>query len=124
MNLVDEKGSAVAEFSLLALPLCFATIVATNYCLNVYFDTLMRATAISIARFASLADTTLMQAQQNTELICEKRFANLKAECQVWFDVPSSSRVNVRITYRPLPLLFLQPKEVLIDVSKSLETSK
>ena len=109
---------------MLALPLCFATILAMNYCLNVYIDTLMRATAISTARFASLADTTIIQAQQNTELMCEKRFADIKAKCQIWFDVPSSSRVNVRVTYRPLPLLFLQPKEVLIEVSKSLETSK
>jgi hypothetical protein len=114
----------VAEFSLLAIPLCLAVVAATNYCLNVYIDTLLRTTAISAARFASLADTTFAQAEQRAEQVCHDQFEQISANCEITFEPAEHSRVNLRITYRPLSLLFFQPREVVIDVSSSLEIAK
>ncbi len=114
----------MAEFSLLAIPLCFATIAATNYCLNVYFDTLLRATAISATRFAGLADTTMAQAEQRTLQMCEEQFEQVSAKCHLWFEAAPATRAHLRITYQPLSLLFIQPREVIIEVSSSLEIQK
>ena len=114
----------MAEFSLLAIPLCLAVVAATSYCLNVYIDTLLRTTAISAARFASLADTTFAQAEQRAEQVCHDQLEQISANCQITFEPVTDSRVNFRITYRPLSLLFFQPREVVIDVSSSLEIAK
>lgn len=114
----------MAEFSLLAIPLCFATIAATNYCINVYFDTLLRATAISAIRFAGLADTTVAQAEQRTRLMCEEQFEQMSAKCHLWFEAAPATKANLRITYQPMSLLFVQPREVIIEVSSSLEIQK
>lgn len=124
LHLADDCGSAVAEFSLLAIPMCFATIAATNYCLNVYFDTLLRATAISVTRFAGLADTTIAQARQRTRLMCEEQFEQVNAKCHLWFEAAPATRAHLRVTYQPLSLLFVQPREVIVYVSSGLEIEK
>lgn len=119
-----DHGSAVVEFALLALPLCLMTIAATNYSLNVYFDTLLRAGANSAARFASLADTSLIQAQENLDAYCAKEFRLIAAQCRLGYSAGERQVAQVRIIYRPLSLLVYQPSEVIIDASAGLEIAK
>lgn len=122
--MADESGAAVAEFSLLAIPLCLATISATNYCLNVYLDTLLRSSAIATTRFASLADVTPAQAELRIQQFCLKQAPAFRVKCQISFDRQPNSRVDLRIQYLPLSLVFFQPKEVVINVSSTLEIAK
>lgn len=120
----SESGSAVTEFALLALPLCIMTISATNYAINVYNDTLLRAGAISAARFASLADTSLEEARIFARRICLPESSVLKASCNV--EVTSGERpaAVAQFSYQPLGLLVYQPEAVRIRASTALETPK
>ncbi len=120
----SDSGSAVAEFALLALPLCVMTISATNYAINVYSDTLLRAAAISTARFASLADTSLDEAQAFARRLCLSQSMALQASCLVEFATDARPVAVVQFTYQPLSLLVYQPEEVTIRVSTALEASK
>ena len=120
----SDSGSAVAEFALLALPLCIMTISATNYAINVYNDTLMRAGAISAARFTSLADTSLDEAKAFAKRLCLSQSMALQASCLVEFTTDARPVAVAQFTYQPLSLLVYQPEAVTIRVSTALETSK
>lgn len=119
-----DEGSAIAEFSLIALPLCLSSIAATNYCLNVYFDTLLRNAAIASARFASLADTSLADAREFALERCVSRAQGLNARCQVTFEEGARQVAVARFSYQPLSLLVFQPERVIVRAAFALETSK
>ncbi len=120
----SDLGSAVAEFALLALPLCVMTISATNYAINSYGDTLLRAGAISAARFASLADVSKEEAQTFARRLCISGSLALQASCLVEI-VPGDSPIAVaHFSYQPLSLLVYQPEAVSIRASTALESSK
>jgi len=114
----------VVEFTLLALPLCLMTIAATNYSLNVYFDTLLRTGASSAARYASLADTTLVQAQTAFEAYCASRFQQIAANCELRYLFGDRQAAEARVTYQPLSILIYQPGQVIIRARVALEVSK
>lgn len=120
----SDSGSAVAEFALLALPLCIMTISATNYAINVYSDNLLRAGAISAARFASLADTSAEEAQAFARRLCLSRAIALQASCSVEIASGASPAAIAHFSYQPLSLLVYQPEAVSIRVSTALEMPK
>lgn len=120
----SDSGSAVAEFALLALPLCIMTISATNYAINVYSDTLLRAGAISAARFASLADTSLDETKAFARRLCLSQSMALQASCLVEITTDARPVAVAQFTYQPLSLLVYQPEAVTIRVSTALEASK
>lgn len=123
-RLASEKGSAVAEFALLAFPLCLSTIACANYCLNVYIDTLFRASAISTARFASLADTTLGQARQIADKTCKSGFAQVIAKCELAYVLGHRQVAEVHMSYKPLSLLVFEQGTVNIVATVGLEEPK
>jgi len=100
------------------------TISATNYAINVYSDTLLRAAAISTARFASLADTSLDEAQAFARRLCLSQSMALQASCLIEFATDARPVAVAQFTYKPLSLLVYQPEAVTIRVSTALETSK
>lgn len=119
-----DAGSAVAEFALLALPLCLITISATNYAINVYSDTLLRAGAISAARFGSLADTSLDEAQAYAKKLCLLESLALQASCTVEFTSDARPAAIAEFSFRPLSLMLFQPEAVTIRASTALESPK
>jgi hypothetical protein len=119
-----DRGSAVAEFSLLALPLCLVSIAAINYGLNVYIDTSLRSAALATARFGSLADTSLSQGQQFTKQICAEAPFGVSAVCQLDFRGASRPTAIAEFEYKPLSLIFYQPAGVVIRASVALEIDK
>lgn len=120
----SDAGSAVTEFALLALPLCIMTISATNYAVNVYNDNLMRAGAISAARFASLADTSAEEASEYARRLCLPQSIPRRASCVVDITSGASPLAVAQFSYQPLSLLVYQPEAVIIRVSTALETPK
>ena len=120
----SDVGSAVAEYSMLALPLCIMTISATNYSINVYNDTLMRAGAISAARFASLADTSAEEASDYARRLCLPQSIPRQASCVVEIVSGAMPLAIAQFSYQPLSLLVYQPEVVNIRVSTALETPK
>ena len=122
--MANDAGSAVVEFCLLALPLCLMTISATNHSINVYSDTLLRAAAISTARFASLADTSLRDANSYAAKVCLNESFAIKATCHVEITSDELQRAVAHFSYEPLSLLFYQPEVVTISATKSLEIAK
>ena len=120
----SDSGSAVAEFALLALPLCIMTISATNYAINVYSDKLLRAGAISAARFASLADTSAEEAQAFARRLCLSQSMAVQASCLVEITTDAKPVAVAQFSYQPLSLLVYQPEVVNISVSTALETPK
>jgi hypothetical protein len=120
----SDAGSAVAEFALLALPLCLITISATNYAINVYSDTLLRSGAISAARFGSLADISLEEAQTHAEKLCLSESLALQASCTVEFTSDARPAAVAEFTFRPLSLMLFQPEAVTIRASTALESPK
>ena len=121
---IDDRGSAVAEFSLLALPLCLISIAAINYGLNVYIDTSLRSAALATARFGSLADTSLSQGQQFAKQICAEAPFGVSAVCQLDFRGASRPTAIAEFTYQPISLIFYQPAAVVIRASVALEIDK
>lgn len=120
----SDAGSAVAEFALLALPLCIMTISATNYAINVYSDTLLRAAAISTARFTSLADTSLDEAKAFARRLCLSQSMSVQASCLVEITTDAKPLALAHFSYQPLSLLVYQPEAVSIRVSTALEVPK
>jgi len=120
----DDRGSAVAEFSLLALPLCLISIAAINYGLNVYVDTSLRSAALATARFGSLADTSLSQGQQFAQKICAQAPFGVSAVCQLDYRGAASQTAIATFRYQPLSLFFYQPAAVVIRASVALEIEK
>lgn len=121
---LGETGSAVAEFSLLALPLCLISIAAINYGLNVYVDTSFRSAALATARFGSLADTSLSQAQQFAQQICASAPFGVSAKCKLDYQGAARPAAIAEFTYQPISLIFYQPDEVVIRASVALEIEK
>jgi Flp pilus assembly protein TadG len=119
-----DSGSAVVEFALLALPLCIMTISATNYAINVYSDTLLRAGAIATARFTSLADTSLDEAKAFARRLCLSQSMAVQASCLVEITTDARPVAVAQFSYQRLSLLVYQPGEVTIRVSTALETPK
>jgi hypothetical protein len=120
----EDRGSALAEFALLALPLCLISIAAINYGLNVYIDTSLRSAALATARFGSLADTTLSQGQQFAQQICAEAPFGVNAVCQLDYREASRPTAIAEVTYQPLSLIFYQPDVVVIRASIALEIDK
>jgi hypothetical protein len=120
----EDRGSAVAEFSLLALPLCLISIAAINYGLNVYIDTSLRSAALTTARFGSLADTSLSQGQQFANQICTEAPFRVSAVCQLNYRGASRPTAIAEFEYEPLSLIFYQPAAVVIRASVALEIDK
>jgi hypothetical protein len=114
----------LAEFSLLALPLCLISIAAINYGLNVYIDTSLRSAALATARFGSLADTSLSQGQQFAKQICAEAPFGVSAVCQLDFRAASRPTAIAEFRYQPLSLFFYQPAAVVIRASVALEIDK
>lgn len=119
-----DMGSAAAEFSLLALPLCLVSIAAINYGLNVYIDTSLRSAALASARFGSLADTSLSQGQQFAQEICAAAPFGVSARCQLDYQGAARPAAIAEITYQPISLIFYQPASVVIRASVALEIDK
>lgn len=100
------------------------TISATNYAINVYSDTLLRAGAISAARFASLADTSLDEAEAFARRLCLSQSMAVRASCLVEITNDARPVAVAQFSYQPLSLLVYQPEAVSIRVSTALETPK
>ena len=119
----DEAGSAVAEFALIAVPLCLVFAAAMAYCLNVYVDSIMRFEAIAAARFAALADVSHSEASARAAGKCSALPHVFSPRCNATWQTGGSVAVS-EFSYQPLGLLFLPSKRVIINASAPLEISK
>lgn len=117
-----EVGSAVAEFALLALPMSLLLVGAFNYCLNVFIDSALRFEAISVARFAALADVTVGDANERAVRVCASLNQGFSARCSVSYE--ASSFASVAFEYQPLSLVVFKPERVIIDAVVPLEIAK
>ena len=125
---LDEKGSAVAEFSLLAVPLSLLLVASVNFCLNVYVDSVFRFQAIATARFASLADVTLGEANSFAAERCEPQATWLAATCIVNVASPSAAAPQgyavSTFSYQPIGFAWFRSNRVVIHAQVANETSK
>lgn len=118
-----DRGSAVAEFALLAVPLCLVLVMACNYCLNVYFDSVLRFEAIASARFAALADVGLEEANGRAASHCLTEASWLATKCSIEIDAVGQFAV-AHISYQPLSLALFQQERVSINASAALELQR
>ena len=119
-----ERGSAVAEFALLALPMSLLLVGGVNYCLNVFIDSAFRFEAISVARFAALADVSIQQASDRANQVCSLAMPKLSAICAVKFVGPGAGFSSVTFSYQPLNLAVLTAERVTINAVVPLEIPK
>lgn len=113
----------MAEFALLALPMSLVFAVAMAYCLNVYFDSVLRFEAIGAARFAALADVTVAEAESHARSACLAMPALIGAQCRVGISAAQGFAVS-EFSYTPLAMFTLTPRRVTIDAAASLEIAK
>jgi Golgi nucleoside diphosphatase len=104
--------------------MCLVLIACLNYGLNVYLDTTLRSAAITSARFAALADTSLAQAQQVNEKLCAKAPFGVRAVCRLELGGQNQPTAVVKIVYQPLHLVVFEPPPVVIRASVALEIEK
>jgi hypothetical protein len=119
LQLSNQRGSAVAEFVLLAMPLCLLVIGATNYCLNVLLDTTLRNQTLAVARFASLADVSLEQGNDRLDGLCADLPDSLLASCEL--DRNHDGIVIARVAYQPMNMVVYIPGRVSISAAVALE---
>ena len=118
-----DAGSAVAEFALIAVPLCLVFAAAMAYCLNVYVDSTLRFEAIAAARFAALADVSASEATARAAAKCSALPAVFASRCSATWQAGESVAVS-EFSYQPLGFLALQPKRVIINACAPLEIAK
>lgn len=119
LQLSSQRGSAVAEFVLLALPLCLIVAGSATYCLNALLDTTLRTQTLSAARFAALADVSLEQAQTKVEEFCTGLSARLGATCVL--NQRDQAYAVVTVSYQPLAMFIYSPKRVSFSAAVASE---
>ena len=122
-RLDQESGSAVAEFALIAVPLCLLFAAAMAFCINVYVDSTMRYEAIATARFAALADVSLGEARTKASEKCAQFSSLVTPRCEVEWQASAAAALS-EYSYQPIGLLFFEAKRVVINASTPLEISK
>lgn len=115
----SQRGSAVAEFVLLALPLCLIVAGSATFALNALLDTTLRTQTLSAARFASLADVSIKQAQTKVEEFCKSLNAQLDASCVL--NQRDQALTVVTVNYQPLDIFIFSPKRVTFSAAVAIE---
>lgn len=103
--------------------MCLVFVAAMAYCLNVYFDSMLRYEAIGAARFAALADVTLAEAELRSGAICASLPAVIEPRCLVGINDAKGLAVS-EFSFTPLQMLGFSPRRVTINAAATLEFAK
>ena len=95
-----DEGSAVVEFTLIAVPFVFLAALQLSWLADVIERAELRAVAIEAARYAALADVTLAKASEHLNLgISKFRGAtgqvSVGTQAEVQLSFPSNQLLNL-----------------------------
>ena len=103
--------------------MCLVFVATIAYCLNLYFDSMLRYEAIGAARFAALADVTLAEAELRSSAFCASMPAIIEPQCRVGISDAKGLAVS-EFSFTPLQLLGFSPRRVTINAAATLEFAK